>query len=100
MIVLPAFAALYLALDGIWDLPAEDKVVATTVALATFLGVFLQISTNRWNNSEAKYDGELAVVGNDPETGIPELKMTIKRHPDELAEKRTVRLRSVDRRVS
>lgn len=97
-IVLPALATLYFTMAQIWDWHNEEDVMATITAIATFLGVFLKISTNSWNNSEAKYDGELAITGNDEETGVEDIKLTINREPQELANKRTVRLRSVDNR--
>lgn len=97
-VVLPALATLYVALSAVWDLPEPEAVVATLAAVATFLGVLLGISTKSWNNSEAKYDGELVTSGNDPDTGNPDLQLVIKRDPSELAEKRTVRLKSVDKR--
>lgn len=62
---LPALATLYLALDGIFGLPAEDKVVATVAAINVFLGVVLAQSRKNFNDSAnpaGKYDGDLAVV--------------------------------------
>jgi hypothetical protein len=99
-IVMPAVATLYFALAQIWGLPNPEGVVATITALTTFLGVFLGISTTSWNNSEAKYDGTLTTTGNDPDTGIPDLQMTINKNPDVLAGKRTVRLKMSDQRTA
>lgn len=48
-ILLPALGTLYFALAGIWGLPAADKVVGTILAIDTFLGVLLQISSNAYN---------------------------------------------------
>lgn len=97
-IVLPACATLYFAMAGIWGLPNAEEVVATFAGVTTFLGVVLGISTKSWNDSEAKYDGSLVVTGNDQDTGVPDLQMTVKRDPNELAEKRTVRLKMSDQR--
>lgn len=43
-VFMPALAALYLGLSGVWDLPYPEQVAITIAALNTFLGVFLQIS--------------------------------------------------------
>jgi hypothetical protein len=53
-IVLPAFATLYFTLAGIWGLPAAEQVVGTIVAVDTFLGVVLQISSANFNANTAK----------------------------------------------
>ncbi len=62
-IVLPALATLYAVLAGLWDLPRPDAVVGTIVALDTFLGVLLQLSSSSFNKSDAKFDGNINVVG-------------------------------------
>lgn len=97
---LPALGVFYITLAQIWDLPNPEAVAATIMAVATLLGVLLNVSTSSWNNSEAKYDGELVVTANDQDTGIPDLQLVVKRDPNELAAKRTVRLRMSDRRAA
>lgn len=49
LIVLPAIGTLYFALSGIWGLPYGEEVVGTIVAIETFLGASLGISTTRYN---------------------------------------------------
>lgn len=44
-IALPAFGTLYFTLAGLWGLPGADGVVGTVVAVDTFLGVLLGLST-------------------------------------------------------
>lgn len=48
-IVLPAIATLYLALAGIWNLPFGEQVSGTIMAVDTFLGVLLGISSANYN---------------------------------------------------
>jgi len=48
-IFLPALGTLYFTLAGIWGLPAAEAVVGTIVAIDTFLGVLLHISTSRYS---------------------------------------------------
>ncbi len=62
---LPAFATFYLTLGNIWGLPNPEGVVASTVALATFLGVLLNVSSTRYDKSDWKYDGAVNVAVND-----------------------------------
>ena len=61
MIVLPAIGRLYAARAGIWAFPFGDQVVGTILAVDTFLGALLGISTASYNkknrvtdNTEAK----------------------------------------------
>lgn len=61
-ILLPAAGTFYFALAGLWGFPEPEKVVATIVALDTFLGVVLSLSSLRYNNSNAKYDGVINIT--------------------------------------
>ena len=47
--LLPALGALYFALAGIWGLPYGEQIVGTIVAVDTFLGIILGISTAQYN---------------------------------------------------
>ena len=49
LIVLPAIGTLYFALSGIWGLPYGEEAVGTIVAIETFLGTLLGISTAQYN---------------------------------------------------
>lgn len=63
-IVLPAAGTLYYALSDIWDLPHGPEIVGTIVALDTFLGALLGISTIRYvaNTPPTVLDGNLYVT--------------------------------------
>lgn len=52
-IFLPAFAAFYFALSGVWGLPYTEQVVATVTALDTFLGILLGFSTAQFHKQAA-----------------------------------------------
>jgi hypothetical protein len=69
-IVLPALGTLYFALAGIWGLPSAEQVVGTIVAVDTFLGVVLQLSSTAYKNSDAQYDGMIDVVESEGKTGF------------------------------
>lgn len=47
-IVLPAIAALYGTLSGIWGLPYSEQIVATVSAIAVFLNTLLKISSDKY----------------------------------------------------
>ena len=52
-VLLPALGTLYFTLAGIWNLPAAEQVVGSIVALDTFLGVVLHISTTAYGKNTA-----------------------------------------------
>jgi len=97
-LVLPATATLYAALGAIWGLPNPEAVVATFAAVATFGGVLIRFSNKSWNESDAKFDGELVASGTDPDTGLPNLQLTVTTDPNELADMDTILLKSIDNR--
>lgn len=72
---IPAFGTLYFTLAQIWGFPAGEEVVASCVALATFLGALLKISRVQYNNSDARFQGDLVVYENDPTQGITQLSI-------------------------
>lgn len=93
-IFLPALGALYFGLSQTLGLPAGEEVVGSITVVDIFLGTLLGLSSQRYNRSDAKYDGALIVDTADPErdiysfevtTPIEELKnkseLTIKVHP-------------------
>lgn len=51
-IVLPAIGTLYAALAGIWGFPYGEQIVGTILAVDTFLGAVLQISTVQYNKNK------------------------------------------------
>lgn len=57
-LVLPALATLYAAIAGIWNLPYGEAVSATIMAVVTFLGVVLKISSNNYYKNNAENNTE------------------------------------------
>lgn len=52
-IVLPAVGTLYAALSGIWGFPYGEQIVGSILAVDTFLGAILGISSAKYKkNSE------------------------------------------------
>lgn len=58
-IVLPAVAALYIALSNLWHWPHTEEVAGSIAALNTCLGALLALSTKQYNSSDAKYAGTI-----------------------------------------
>lgn len=52
--LLPAAGTLYSALAGIWGFPYGEQIVGTIVAVDTFLGVMLGISSAKYHKEENK----------------------------------------------
>lgn len=88
-IVLPALGTLYFALAGFWDFPKPNEVVGTIVAVDTFLGVLLGISTSSYNKSDSKYDGEVHL---DPDSGEMN-KFVLNTSPQALAQSKDFMLK-------
>lgn len=65
-ILLPAFAALYFALANVWHLPYPDQIVATIMAIDTFLGTLLSLST-------AQFHKQVALSFIDPPAGVSKI---------------------------
>lgn len=86
-IVLPALGTLYFALAGIWGLPHADEVVGTIVAIDTFLGVVLGISSAGYSSKQV---GEIVLS----ETATKEkYTLALDGDPDEIGEHDEVRFR-------
>ena len=61
-IIIPALSTLYFTLANVLGLPYAEEVVGTMAALATFGGVVLGLSTKAYNNSDARFDGDVVVA--------------------------------------
>jgi len=92
-IFLPALGTLYFAMAQIWGFPSGEEVVGTIVVVDAFLGTLLGLSSSSYWQSNEKNGGYLTTVGNDPDTGMPHLSMTLNKTPDELLSNRTVTLK-------
>jgi Putative phage holin Dp-1 len=81
---LPAFGTLYFTLAGLWGLPAADEVVGTVVAVDTFLGVLLGLSSAAYPG-----DGDINVSRN--ELGeVEKYSLELNEEAENLADKNAV----------
>lgn len=99
---LPALGTLYFALSGIWGtavFPAPDKVSGTILAVDTFLGVVLKISSTQYASQQAvqaeqKVAGFLTPTGGVNElSGNPDMQLTFTKDPAELVKHDEVTLK-------
>lgn len=68
---LPGLGTLYFALCSIWGLPYGEQVMGTIVAIDTFLGVLLGISSQNYNG-----DGTMIIDTSDPERDIYRMELS------------------------
>lgn len=73
---LPALGALYFGLAQIWGLPNAEQVVGTVAVVDTFLGVVLGYSSQKYNQSDAKFDGALLVDVSDEARDVYTFEVT------------------------
>lgn len=85
---LPGLGTLYFALAGIWGLPEPEKVLGTIVAICTFLGVLLHLSSKSYENAPTTYDGDLNVF--DDDEGNKSFSVGLNVHPEVLVGQKTV----------
>lgn len=61
-VVLPALGTLYFAIAQVWGLGHEEQIIGTIVAVDTFLGVVLHLSSTAYANSNERFDGTIDVT--------------------------------------
>lgn len=84
MVVLPAIATLVLTVFQEWGLPYSEPISATIVAISTFLGVILQVSSKTYSG-----DGVIIIDPSSPETYTTSLSSPVA----DVAEKSSVVLK-------
>ncbi len=65
LVALPAFSAFYYVLALTWGFPAVMQVMATVAGTETLLGTLLGISSAKYRNSDARFDGDLNIIKSD-----------------------------------
>ncbi len=91
LILLPAVSTLYFALAEIWGFGGGEEVLATTNALALFIGAIVKLGDKSYNESEAKYDGEINVLTNSK--GGLKYDMALKGDPEGIQDLSEVRFK-------
>lgn len=93
LILLPAIGSAYFALAGIWNLPKANEVNGTILVVDTLLGAILGLSSNQYNKSGIKYDGDFVVE--EPKDGRTLYTLALKTDPEKLGEQKEVNLKVV-----
>lgn len=91
LILLPASATFYFAIAQIWHLPYATEVVGTIAAVDTFMGALLGISTKKYHNSDASYDGRVVIDSTNPDKDVFSLELN--GDPMDLANQNNIKLR-------
>lgn len=53
-IVLPALATFYVTIASLWGLPYPEEISGTVMAIDTFLGAILMISSTQYNKTKSE----------------------------------------------
>lgn len=61
-VLLPALGTLYVGLAALWGLPNPEEVSGTVLAIDTFLGVVLHLSSTAYKKSDDRFDGVMEVM--------------------------------------
>lgn len=92
-VVLPGLGALYFGLAAIWGLPEAEKVVGTITTVDAFLGLFLGVSSKRYNQEDhTQYDGTMEVIAHDASL-IHQLEITTP--PEQLGTQKSITLKVI-----
>lgn len=83
LILLPALGTLYFALDGIWGWGHGVQVVGSITAVDTFLGLVLQLSTNKYYKTGSNFDGDVTVL---PEDGGNKVVVGFNQPPEDIVD--------------
>jgi hypothetical protein len=84
VIVLPALGTLYFALAQIWGLPAGEQILGSVLAVEACIGAVLGISAKQYQESGAKYAGQINVTDTPQKTTFD---LELKDEPEDLINK-------------
>lgn len=84
LIVMPALATLVVVVNPFWNIPNQDAIAGTIIAIDTVLGALIGISSKQYNEAAENFDGYLHAEGEDPDTGHPNLKLVITKPPQDI----------------
>jgi len=87
---LPSLGTLYFALSGIWHLPNAEQVSGTVLAIDTFLGAILGLSSKSYS---PPVDGHVVVDDSDPE--LIGMQLNIKTPQEQIASKKSITLKVI-----
>lgn len=93
-VFIPLFITFYVGLDQIVPaVPATKEVAGVLGLLAVFLGGLLTKSSLDFKKNNEPHGGYIQQTGLDPDTGMPEIALTLTQLPQDLVDKKTVTLK-------
>lgn len=92
-VFIPLFITFYVGVDQFFNLPKETEVAGVLGLAAVFLGGLLTKSSSDFKKHNEPHAGYIQQTGVDPDTGIPDLGLTITKLPQELLDKDTITLK-------
>jgi hypothetical protein len=93
---LPAVSSLYFGLGQMWGWPHLDKIPGSIALITVFLGVVLNVSHNRYKNSDEAVDGDVVVTQQGNRT-VASLEFHHDDAPVVLENKQTIKFRVRER---
>lgn len=89
-VFIPLFIAFYIGLGQFAPVPAPEQVAGVLGLFAVFLGGLLTKSSADFKKNNEPHAGFIQQTGVDPDTGNPDLALTLTKLPGELVGKKTV----------
>lgn len=77
LVGLPGAGTLYASLAAVWNFQDVQAVAGTVLAVDTFLGVLLHLSSSTYKASDAAYDGHVDITVNPDGTKVANFNPTI-----------------------
>ncbi len=83
-VALPGLGTLYYSLASLWNLPNANEVAGTILAVDTFLGVLLGLSTANYKKSDDRFDGHIDIEDREDSK---KFNLNLNSDPEELEQK-------------
>lgn len=83
LVLLPAAATFYIAMSGPLHLPNAEGVSGAIIAVDTFLGAILNLSSKAYNSSEKRFAGDAVVEGKGDDKKV---SFAFNEHPADLVD--------------
>ena len=86
--ILPGTAALYFLLVEVWGFSNGLQVIGAIAVMNTLLGALETLAERSYDQSDAKYDGDLEII--EHPDGIHTYLLSLNSYPEHLAEKNRI----------
>lgn len=69
-VLFPGVTALYLALGNLWNFPHVEEVAGTLMAINTFIGLIVKVSSDQYQREDKNFDGVIVIDDSGPKTQV------------------------------